>query len=116
MRDATAQIRIFGRPQVIPVTLTTPVPQGMRRKRSMPPIDDGDRSAAGRTRSAGEPARAGESLAKPDDPQPVVFHRAGVNLDQRPVALRHHQATERYREDGDPRDRNGDNDGDSRRR
>lgn len=79
-------------------------------------VTDTSRDVSARARSEGAPERAGESQAKPDDPQPVVFPRAGVNLDQRPVALRHHQATERYREDGDPRDRNGDNDGETRRR
>jgi hypothetical protein len=39
-------------------------------------------------------------IAKPGDPQPVVFPRAGVGLDQRPVALRHAQAASRYRSDG----------------
>ena len=37
---------------------------------------------------------------KPGEPQPVVFPRAGVALDQRPVALRHEQAASRYRSDG----------------
>ena len=78
-------------------------------------VTDTSRDVSAKTRSEGQPERAGESQAKADDPQPVVFHRTGVNLDQRPVALRHHQATQRYRDDGDPRDRHGDNDGESRR-
>jgi hypothetical protein len=79
-------------------------------------VTDTSRDVSARTRSEGESERAGEAQAKPNDPQPVVFPRTAVNLDQRPVALRHHQATERYREDGgDQRDRQGDNDGETRR-
>ena len=35
-------------------------------------------------------------------PQPVVFPRSSVALDQRPVALRHQHAASRYRQDGNP--------------
>jgi hypothetical protein len=41
---------------------------------------------------------------KPGDPQPVVFPRAGVALDQRPVALRHEQAASKYRSYGGSHD------------
>jgi hypothetical protein len=41
---------------------------------------------------------------KPGDPQPVVFPRAGVALDQRPVSLRNEQAASRYRSDGGSHD------------
>jgi hypothetical protein len=55
------------------------------------------------------PTRAGE-------PQPVVFPRSGVPLDQRPVELRQHQAAERYRHDGSAETcRDHENDGDTRR-
>jgi len=46
---------------------------------------DGERSVA--------PTRSG-------NPQPVVFPRKGVPVDQRPVSLRHQQAAARYRSDG----------------
>jgi len=39
---------------------------------------------------------------KAGEPQPVVFPHDGVGVDQRPVAMRQQQATERYREDGNP--------------
>jgi hypothetical protein len=38
--------------------------------------------------------------AKPGEPQPVVFPRQGVPVDQRPVSMRHDQAAARYRSDG----------------
>jgi hypothetical protein len=41
------------------------------------------------------------AAVKGADAQPVVFPRAGVGLDQRPVAMRRHQATERYKRDGE---------------
>ena len=44
---------------------------------------------------------------KAGEPQPVVFPRAGVGLDQRPVALRHEQAASRYRSDGGGREQHG---------
>ena len=44
--------------------------------------------------------RAQVPRLRPREPQPVVFHRAGIAMDQRPVAMRRHQAETRYREDG----------------
>jgi hypothetical protein len=44
-------------------------------------------------RDSGQRVKAGE-------PEPVVFPRDGVPLDQRPVELRHQIATLRYRRDG----------------
>src|SRR5690242_4053572 len=38
--------------------------------------------------------------ARQGEPQPVVFPRKGVPVDQRPVSLRHEQAAARYRRDG----------------
>jgi hypothetical protein len=56
------------------------------------------------TRSAVEGDREGDRGAAPrvkaGRPQPVVFPRAGVPLDQRPVSMRRHHAEARYREDG----------------
>jgi hypothetical protein len=52
------------------------------------------------------------TLTKPGEPQPVVFPRSGLPMDQRPVALRQDQAAQRYREDGGSGD--ADHDGDSR--
>jgi hypothetical protein len=51
------------------------------------PAVDSDRDASGGARRNGAT-------------QPVVFPRKGVPLDQRPVALRHHHASTRYRADG----------------
>jgi hypothetical protein len=58
-------------------------------------IKDGTRLGAERDRNAerGAPAKAGE-------PQPVVFPRKGLPVDQRPVSMRHEQAAARYRSDG----------------
>jgi hypothetical protein len=44
-------------------------------------------------RGEGQRVKAGE-------PEPVVFPRGGVPLDQRPVELRHQIAALRYRRDG----------------
>ena len=33
---------------------------------------------------------------KPGEPEPIVFPRQGLPLDQRPVALKHEQALKRY--------------------
>ena len=41
---------------------------------------------------------------KPGEPEPIVFPRDGVPLDQRPVELRHQIATLRYRRDGGEED------------
>ena len=60
--------------------------QGRRHRTGL----DGDREG---NRAAGVPTKKG-------DPQPVVFHRQGV--DNRPLALRHEHAAARYRSDGDP--------------
>jgi hypothetical protein len=38
--------------------------------------------------------------AKSGDPQPVVFPRKGLPMDQRPVSMRHEHAARRYRSDG----------------
>ena len=42
------------------------------------------------------------------EPQPVVFPRAGIPMDQRPVAMRHQHAATRYRADGGDADHDGD--------
>ena len=42
----------------------------------------------------------GPTPTKAGDPQPVVFPRKGVPVDQRPVSLRHDHAAARYRADG----------------
>jgi hypothetical protein len=44
--------------------------------------------------------QAGASRARLRDPQPVVFPRAGIPMDQRPVALRQQHAQARYQADG----------------
>ena len=46
--------------------------------------------------------RTSGTAARPGEPQPVVFPRRGVPIDQRPVAMRQLQALTRYRSDGDP--------------
>jgi hypothetical protein len=46
-------------------------------------------------------SRAPGTAARSGDPQPVVFPRSGVPMDQRPVALRQLQAVARYQSDGD---------------
>ena len=59
-------------------------------------IKDGERTAtagADERRAAGAPARPGE-------PQPVVFPRKGLPVDQRPVELRRLHAAARYRSYG----------------
>ena len=54
-----------------------------------------------RTGSAGSEAARGAGVPlKPGDPQPVVFPRQGLPVDQRPVELRREQAAARYRGDG----------------
>jgi len=61
-----------------------------------------DTKAASRTGIEGdrEGDRGATPRARAGKPQPVVFPRAGVPLDQRPVAMRRHHAEARYREDG----------------
>jgi hypothetical protein len=44
--------------------------------------------------------RAAGGRTRPGDPQPVVFPRKGLPVDQRPAALRHKHAAARYRSDG----------------
>ncbi len=44
--------------------------------------------------------RAASGRTRPGDPQPVVFPRKGLPVDNRPVALRHKEAAARYRSDG----------------
>ena len=60
-------------------------------------VDPKEVGRAGNTadadRDRAEPAKSGV-------PQPVVFPRKGVPLDQRPVALRQRHATARYDADG----------------
>jgi hypothetical protein len=58
-------------------------------------IKDGTRLGAERDRNAERGAPA-----KPGEPQPVVFPRKGLPVDQRPVSMRHEQAAARYRSDG----------------
>ena len=52
-----------------------------------------------RRRARRRSRRRGRTTA--GDPQPVVFPRSGVPMDQRPVAMRQLQAVTRYRADGD---------------
>ena len=58
-------------------------------------IKDAARNAAG---AAGEPGT--KPAPKAGDPQPVVFPRSGLAMDQRPVSLRQHHAALRYKRDG----------------
>jgi len=57
------------------------------------------------------------AFAKGSIPQPVVFPRDGVPMDQRPVLQKLQQAADRYAQDGGNkavnRDRDGDQDGQS---
>jgi hypothetical protein len=62
---------------------------------------------------AASPERDTDTSARAGTPQPVVFPRSGVALDQRPVALRHQHAASRYRRDGNP---DPDSDGESNSR
>jgi hypothetical protein len=61
-----------------------------------------DTKAAARTGLEGdrEGDRGAVPRAKTGRPQPVVFPRAGIPMDQRPVSMRRHEAEARYREDG----------------
>ena len=67
-------------------------------------VDTKETARLGGSTNGEHDTAAGE---KPGEPQPVVFPRSGPGLDQRPVALRQQQASDRYREDGNP-DRDGD--------
>ncbi len=69
-----------------------------------------DTKEAARAGSAEDHAPDGAAGAKGGDPQPVVFPRTSVGLDQRPVALRQQQASQRYREDGGSGDHDHDGD------
>ena len=54
-----------------------------------------------RTATAGANSRRGaDAPARPGEPQPVVFPRKGLPVDQRPVELRRLQAAARYRSYG----------------
>jgi hypothetical protein len=44
--------------------------------------------------------RTGDAPARPGEPQPVVFPRKGLPVDQRPVELRRLHAAARYRSYG----------------
>ena len=65
-----------------------------------------DESETTRTGLDGDPetARAAGRRLRPGDPQPVVFPRKGVPVDQRPVAMRRERAVARYRSDGGDHD------------
>ena len=71
-------------------------------------VDSKDATRAG---GASNHAPDAGAQGKAGEPQPVVFPRAGVALDQRPVALRQQQASDRYKSDGNP-DRDSEGDGD----
>ncbi len=62
-------------------------------------VDDTAASRAGLD-SESSADRATGMRTKPGDPQPVVFPRAGIPMDHRPVQLRHERAAYRYRADG----------------
>ena len=62
--------------------------------------DPKDLADRGRAAAAGD--QDSDTPARSATPQPVVFPRDGVALDQRPVALRHQHAASRYRQDGNP--------------
>lgn len=62
-------------------------------------VDAKDVARSGKT---GDTDREASTAAvRAADAQPVVFPRAGVGLDQRPVAMRQQQAAQRYKRDGD---------------
>ncbi len=61
--------------------------------------DDKAASRAGLDRESSADLATGVRT-KPGDPQPVVFPRAGIPMDHRPVQLRHVRAANRYRADG----------------
>ncbi|HWS45486.1 MAG TPA: hypothetical protein VN636_06470 [Acidimicrobiia bacterium] len=69
-----------------------------------------DAKDTARAASPSDPDQARHDNAKPGEPQPVVFPRSGVGLDQRPVELRRQQAAARYRDDGGDGDRSRDRD------
>jgi hypothetical protein len=76
-------------------------------------VDPKDRTQPDR---AAERDHGPDAPARPGEPQPVVFPRSGLPLDQRPVALRQQHAAERFRHDGGARDgKDRENDGDTRR-
>src|SRR5690242_12022803 len=62
-----------------------------------------DAKDVARSGQSGDTDREAPTTAavKAADGQPVVFPRAGVGLDQRPVAMRQQQAAERYKRDGE---------------
>ncbi len=66
-----------------------------------------DAKDVARTGPPGDPDNDGaESAAvRSANAQPVVFPRAGVGLDQRPVAMRQQHAAQRYKRDGDEDER-----------
>jgi hypothetical protein len=71
-----------------------------------------DVKATTRTGLVGDSDRDGDqgsaSRAKTGEPQPVVFPRSGIPMDQRPVAMRQQHAQARYRADGGDADHDGD--------
>jgi hypothetical protein len=55
-----------------------------------------DTKDATRTGGSADGDRERLGQVKPGDPEPVVFPRQGLPLDERPVALKHQQALQRY--------------------
>jgi hypothetical protein len=61
-----------------------------------------DSKDGARTATVGsDDRRTADAPARPGEPQPVVFPRKGLPVDQRPVELRRLQAAARYRSCGE---------------
>ncbi len=65
-------------------------------------VDVKDATRAGVTGDHDADRHHAPTTAKPGEPQPVVFPRNGVPVDQRPVSMQHEHAARRYRRDGAP--------------
>jgi hypothetical protein len=63
-------------------------------------VDPKDATRLGRDGDSNSEHSAAVGAKRRGEPQPVVFPRKGVPVDQRPVAMRHEQAAARYRADG----------------
>ncbi len=76
-------------------------------------VDPKEANRGTETKTAEAAEKGPATLTKPGEPQPVVFPRQGMPLDQRSVALRQDHAAQRYRVDGGGGG-DADHDGDSR--